>query len=79
MSDDVRDSLDSRRRNRRTRWRAVVGRVLSQIEGSDHDWPGEHHFYITFKTQAPGVSIPAHLVAKFPDEMTIVLQNCLWT
>ncbi|MGN6690149.1 MAG: SspB family protein, partial [Sphingopyxis sp.] len=52
-------------------------RVLSQIEGYD-SLPGEHHFYITFKTQAPGVDIPAHLVAKFPDEMTIVLQNRFW-
>ena len=57
--------------------RAVVGRVLSQIEGHD-SLPGEHHFYITFKTQAPGVDIPAHLVAKFPDEMTIVLQHQFW-
>jgi hypothetical protein len=57
--------------------RAVVGRVLSQVEGYE-SLPGEHHFYITFKTQAPGVSIPAHLIAKFPDEMTIVLQNRFW-
>ena len=53
--------------------RAVVGRVLGQVERSG--LPGRHHFYISFKTQAPGVDIPAHLVAKFPDEMTIVLQN----
>ena len=37
--------------------------------------PGEHHFYITFKTQAPGVSGPADLLGKYPDEMTIVLQH----
>jgi len=55
----------------------VVGRVLRQIEGYD-SLPGEHHFYITFKTQASGVDIPAHLIAKFPDEMTIVLQNRFW-
>src|SRR3546814_733913 len=35
-------------------------------------------FYITFKTQAPGVAIPGHLIAKYPDEMTIVLQNRFW-
>src|SRR3546814_6864711 len=46
-------------------------------EGHD-SLPGAHHFYITFKTQAPGVDIPAHLIAKFPDEMTIVLQNRFW-
>lgn len=77
MSDDVRDSLIPYDEIVQDALRAVVGRVLSQIEGSDH-LPGEHHFYITFKTQAPGVSIPAHLVAKFPDEMTIVLQNRFW-
>ncbi len=37
--------------------------------------PGDHHFYITFKTQAPGVSGPAEVLAKYPDEMTIVLQH----
>lgn len=57
--------------------RAVVGRVLGSV-ADNGDLPGDHHFYITFKTQAPGVSIPAHLVAKFPDEMTIVLQNRFW-
>ena len=37
--------------------------------------PGEHHFYITFKTHAPGVSGPAEVLAKYPDEMTLVLQH----
>lgn len=37
--------------------------------------PGEHHFYITFKTNYPGVSIPDRLMAQYPDEMTIVLQH----
>ena len=40
--------------------------------------PGNHHFYITFKTNAPGVSIPDRLKQRFPDEMTIVLQNKFW-
>ena len=57
--------------------RAVVGRVLGQIGHSDM-LPGEHHFYITFKTGAPGVDIPGHLTARFPDEMTVVLQNKFW-
>ena len=77
MSDDVRDSLIPYDEIVQDALRAVVGRVLSQIEGYD-SLPGEHHFYITFKTQAPGVDIPAHLIAKFPDEMTIVLQNRFW-
>jgi hypothetical protein len=37
--------------------------------------PGEHHFYITFRTGAPGVILPKHLISKYPDEMTIVLQH----
>ena len=40
--------------------RAVVGRVLGQVEKDG--LPGGHHFYITFKTHAPGVDIPRHLI-----------------
>lgn len=58
--------------------RAVVGRVLGQIQDSGATLPGNHHFYITFKTAAPGVNIPTHLKERFPDEMTIVLQNKFW-
>jgi len=58
--------------------RAVVGRVLRQVEDSGQTLPGNHHFYITFRTTAPGVEIPAHLRERFPDEMTIVLQNKFW-
>lgn len=58
--------------------RAVVGRVLGQVEASGGELPGNHHFYITFKTGAPGVSIPVSLKERFPDEMTIVLQNKFW-
>ena len=58
--------------------RAVVGRVLGQIVRTGGTLPGTHHFYITFKTGAPGVSVPPHLRERFPDEMTIVLQNKFW-
>jgi hypothetical protein len=58
--------------------RAVVGRVLGQVEASGGTLPGNHHFYITFKTGASGVAIPPHLKERFPDEMTIVLQNKFW-
>jgi uncharacterized protein len=58
--------------------RAVVGRVLGQVIEWGGELPGTHHFYITFKTGAPGVSIPQHLRERFPDEMTIVLQNKFW-
>ena len=39
---------------------------------------GAHHFYIGFATQMPGVVIPDHLRARYPDEMTIVLQHQFW-
>ena len=57
--------------------RAVVGRVLREVEQSG-GLPGEHHFYITFKTKASGVSIPKHLLERFPEEMTIVIQHRFW-
>ena len=57
--------------------RDVVGRVLREVEQSG-GLPGEHHFYITFRTRAPGVSIPKHLLERFPDEMTIVIQHRFW-
>jgi hypothetical protein len=40
--------------------------------------PGEHHFYITFRTDVPGVSLPDRLRAQYPQEMTIVLQHQFW-
>ena len=58
--------------------RAVVGRVLGQVEAEGGVLPGTHHFYITFKTGAPGVAIPNSLRERFPDELTIVLQNKFW-
>ncbi|HEV2124410.1 MAG TPA: ClpXP protease specificity-enhancing factor SspB, partial [Chloroflexota bacterium] len=57
--------------------RDVVGRVLGEIERTGR-LPGNHHFYITFKTRMPGVAIPKHLSERFPDEMTIVLQHRFW-
>lgn len=57
--------------------RDVVGRVLREVEQTG-GLPGGHHFYITFKTKMPGVSIPKHLVERFPDEMTIVIQHRFW-
>lgn len=40
--------------------------------------PGAHHFYITFKTRAAGVSVPPDVMAKYPEEMTVVLQHQYW-
>lgn len=53
--------------------RGVVRRALGQV--ATQGLPGNHHFYITFKTALPGVGIPASLKAEYPEEMTIVLQH----
>jgi len=52
--------------------RGVVREVMREI--SDGGMPGEHHFYITYRTDFPGVELPTHLKAQYPDEITIVLQ-----
>ena len=58
--------------------RAVVGRVLGSVVEGGGTLPGDHHFYITFRTRAPGVSLPHRLLERFPDEMTIVIQHRFW-
>jgi hypothetical protein len=78
MTDETPDSLIPYDEIVQEALRAVVGRVLGQIQAGGSELPGAHHFYITFKTHAPGVSIPQHLRERFPDEMTIVLQNKFW-
>jgi uncharacterized protein len=78
MSEDAPDSLIPYDEIVQEALRAVVGRVLGAVERGGGSLPGNHHFYITFKTGAPGVKIPQHLRERFPDEMTIVLQNKFW-
>jgi hypothetical protein len=77
MASDAPDSLIPYDEIVQEALRAVVGRVLGEVESTGH-LPGDHHFYITFKTQAAGVEIPRHLMERFPDEMTIVIQNRFW-
>jgi hypothetical protein len=77
MSDETPESLIPYDEIVQEALRTVVGRVLGEVEQSG-GLPGGHHFYITFKTRAPGVSIPKHLAEKFPDEMTIVIQHRFW-
>ncbi|QHL90104.1 hypothetical protein GVO57_03730 [Sphingomonas changnyeongensis] len=77
MTDALPDSLIPYDEIVQEALRAVVGRVLGEVERSG-GLPGDHHFYITFKTSAPGVDLPKHLTERFPDEMTIVLQNKFW-
>lgn len=54
----------------------VVRKVLT--DASRLGLPGEHHFYITFRSQAPGVRLSSRLREKYPEEMTIVLQHQFW-
>lgn len=59
---------------------ALRGVIRSALERAamPEGIPGAHHFYITFKTRAPGVSVPPDVLAKYPDEMTVVLQHQYW-
>jgi hypothetical protein len=56
--------------------RGVVRKVLSEVARTG--LPGEHHFFINFATQAPGVRVSSRLLAQYPEEMTIVLQHQYW-
>ena len=56
--------------------REVVVQALLHVAANG--LPGEHHFYITFRTDHPGVVLPSRLRAQYPQEMTIVLQHQFW-
>jgi uncharacterized protein len=54
---------------------ALRGVVRGALKIAEKGLPGDHHFYISFRSKAPGVQLASYLVAKYPDEMTIVLQH----
>ncbi|WP_430911070.1 SspB family protein [Methylobacterium sp. sgz302541] len=56
--------------------RGVVRKVLS--DAARDGLAGEHHFYVSFRTEAPGVRISQRLREKYPEDMTIVLQHQFW-
>ena len=56
--------------------RGVMRKVLGEVEKTG--LPGEHHFFITFLTNAPGVRISSRLREKYPEQMTIVVQHQYW-
>jgi len=56
--------------------RGVVRRVLQDVARTGV--PGEHHFYISFNTEFPGVRISPRLREKYPEEMTVILQHQFW-
>jgi len=57
--------------------RGVVRQALEKA-ASPQGIPGDHHFYISFQTRAPGVTVPPELAERYPDEMTIVMQHQYW-
>lgn len=59
-----------------TALRQVVVQAVNHV--AVHGLPGGHHFYLTFRTDHPGVVIPQRLRAQYPQEMTIVLQHQFW-
>lgn len=54
-------------------YQSVMLKALEYV--SEHGLPDKHHFYITFRTEYPGVELPQSLKKKYPEEMTIVLQH----
>ena len=53
--------------------RGLLARVLRDV--AESGLPGKHHFFITFETGYPGVELPDWLVERYPEEMTIVMQE----
>ena len=58
---------------------ATIGLVREVLARTAADGlPGDHHFFLTFRTTEPGVEIPPNLLAQYPETLTIVLQNQFW-
>lgn len=57
--------------------RGVLRATLRKVS-AQKALPGDHHFYLTFKTRMAGVQMADHLKDRFPDEMTIVIQHQYW-
>ena len=56
--------------------RDVIRKVLLEVASSG--LPGEHHFFITFRTDHPSVRLSARMRERYPEEMTIVIQHSFW-
>ena len=57
--------------------RGVVRATLESVSKLER-LPGDHHFYITFRTRTQGVQMADYLKDRFPEEMTIVIQHQYW-
>lgn len=56
--------------------RSVVKEAMTQV--SEHGLPGDHHFFVSFLTNHPGVEISSMMKERYPEEMTIVIQHQYW-
>lgn len=56
--------------------RGVVRKVIGEVAKTG--LPGDHHFYVSFDTQHPGVRLSGRLRQRYPTEMTVVLQHQFW-
>lgn len=56
--------------------RGVVRKVLTEVAKTG--LPGDHHFYVSFDTNHPGVRLSGRLRQRYPTEMTVVLQHQFW-
>lgn len=56
--------------------RNVVREALIHVD--QFGLPGDHHFFISFQTNYPGVSISPQLKSRYPEEITIVVQHQFW-
>jgi hypothetical protein len=79
MDDDQKERPESLLPYERWIEQALRQVVAQAIEhAAAEGLPGGHHFYITFRTDFPGVSIPQRVRTQYPQEMTIVLQHQFW-
>jgi len=56
--------------------RNVVRKVMTEV--AKDGLRGDHHFFITFRTKAPGLRLSERMRTRYPDEMTIILQHQFW-
>ncbi len=68
----MRDTIDYNQLIQRA-YREMLKGLLAEV--SEEGLPGEHHFVFVFDTRVPGVDMPGWMKAKYPEEMTIVMQH----
>lgn len=73
MTDDAEQSTIPYGQLMHSAMRRLIQKVLTDV--ASHGLPGKHHFFITFDTQHPDVEIADWLQERYPEEMTIVIQN----